>query len=225
MAKKNTGDDFFEDGDDTRELKKFDIKNLQSNIDNLLDSIKPIDQMIPDRQQMNALQLDIESHDYDRDIELIKIDASETLECLSNLYLTKAQMKSKNVNNVIKYDASLLSKLNFSMQCAERALIICMKQLDMGIADPEMYKAVSMFQKEMRDTVKQAQEILRKMKDFYKELKDEYSQIDAGNKILEEESAPKKIGQNITIIGDNKALNDIIEQKMNGDKFLETGKK
>lgn len=225
MAKKNQSDNFFEDSDDVRDVKKSDIKMLQSNIDNLLDSIKPIDDMIPDRQQLNALQLDIETHDYERDIELIKIDASETLECLANFYLTKTQMKSKNVNNVIKNDASLLSKLNFSMTCAERALIICMKQLDTGISDPEMYKAVSMFQKEMRDTVKQAQELLRKMKDFYKELKDEYSQIDAGNKLIEEENKPKKIGPNITVIGDIKALNDVIDKKMNGESFLESDKK
>jgi hypothetical protein len=192
------------------------VEVLQGNINSMLKTIdiKP-DDFFPDADLLPKLEIEIELHDYEKDIELIKIDSKETLECLANLYLTEEQMKTKNIYKIIKDDSLSLSKLNFSIEQSQRALISCMKQLDLGINDPEMYQAVAMFQKEMRDTIKLTYEIQRKMKDFYKELKSELQELNAG----ENEKIKVDDEDNYTIIGDPKMLNDLFE-KMKKDPTL-----
>jgi hypothetical protein len=183
------------------------VETLQGNIKSMLSTIniKPED-MYADKNLLPGLDIQVEKYDYEKDLELIKIDSKETLECLANLYLTEDMMKAKNVYKIIKDDASNLSKLNFSIQMGQKSLISCMNQLDLGVNDPEMYQAVTMFMKEIRDNVKMAYEIQRKMKDFYKELKEELQEINAG----EETIIPQE--NNYTIIGDPKMLNDLFDQ-------------
>lgn len=214
----------------TKEDIKKNVSELQGNINSMLDKIsaKPED-LFPDKDLLPNLEINVEYHDYDKDIELIKIESKETLECLANLYLTEEQMRAKNIYNIIKDDAKALAKLNFSIEQAQRALISCMKQLDMGVNDPLMYQSVAMFQKEMRDTIKQAYELQRKMKEFYKELKSELNEIEAGDKIKIEQP------DNYNIISDPKLLNNILEQyakdptllnmKQNKDNFKDNDDK
>jgi len=189
------------------------VTELQGSINSMLDTINiaPED-MFPEEDLLPGMNIEIEAHNYEKDIELIKIDSKETLESLANLYLSDEQMKTKNINKIIKDDAFALSKLSFSIECAQRALISCMRQLDMGVNDPDMYQSVAMFQKEMRDTVKMAYDIQKKMKDFYKELKNELTEINAGEDTNDEED-------NYTTIGDPKMLNDLFD-KMKDDPTL-----
>jgi len=192
------------------------VEELQGNINSMLDTIEitPED-MYLDKSLLPGLEIEIEHHDYDKDIELIKIESKETLECLANLYLTEDHMKTKNIYKIIKDDSMALSKLNFSIECAQRALISCMRQLDMGVNDPDMYQSVAMFQKEMRDTIKMTYDIQRKMKDFYKELKAELQEINAGEEEIIEED------DNYTVIGDPKMLNDLFEKMKEDPTLLE----
>lgn len=183
------------------------VVELQSSIDNMLDTLEtPVDDLFPSSDLLPDFNIQVEVHDYERDIELIKIESKETLECLANLYLNDETMKNKNIYKIIKDDSTQLSDLNFSISCSRRALIGCMKQLDMGVSDPLMYQSVAMFQKEMRDTIKMVYDLQRKMKEFYKELKEELSEINAG----EQQEIAETKGQ--TIIGDPKLLNDLFER-------------
>ncbi len=182
------------------------VAELQGNINSMLKTIsKQPDDMFAENDLLPGLDLNIVSHDYDKDIELIKIESKETLECLANLYLTEDIMKTKNVYKIIKDDSASLSKLSFSIEMAQRAMIGCMRQLDMGVNDPLMYQAVAMFQKEMRETIKMAYELQRKMKDFYKELKQELTEINSGEELEIDE-------EHYTVIGDPKMLNDLFEE-------------
>lgn len=194
------------------------INELKGNINSVLDSLdfEPSD-MVPSSDILPDVPgLIIEVHDYEKDIELIKIEAKETLESLANLYLTEDIMKTKNVYRIIKDDSISLSKLNFSIECSQRALISCMRQIDSGINDPDMYQSIAMFQKEMRDTIKLTYDLQKKMKDFYKELKEELKEIDVGDE------TPEATEDNYTTIGDPKMLNDIIKKfKENPDQFDE----
>jgi hypothetical protein len=207
--------------EDNYNRNKTDIKEsvaeLQGNINSMLDQInvKPED-MFPDKDLLPGLDIQVEYHDYEKDIELIKIESKETLECLANLYLSEEQMKTKNIYKIIKDDSTSLTDLSFSISCSKRALVNCMKQLDMGVNDPDMYQSVAIFQKELRDTVKMAYDLQKKMKDFYKELKTELQEINAGE---EEIITPD---DNYTVIGDPKMLNDLIE-KMKTDPTLLQG--
>ena len=188
---------------------KDSVDELQGSIDSMLDTIKNPDDMFLDPDLLPGIDLDIETYDYIQEIEIIKIDSKDTLESLANLYLDVEKMKNKNIYKIIKNDADALSDLNFSISMAKRALIGCMKQLDLGVNDPDMYQAVAMFQKEMRDTIKMTYDIQKKMKDFYKELKNELPEINGGVSEIEEEDTKE---DNYTIIGDPKLLNQVLEQ-------------
>jgi hypothetical protein len=202
---------------DKEEVLKQNIDELRGNIGQMLDEIEPINNLFPTMEELPGLDFNIEQYDYEKELEIIKIDAKDTLECLANLYLNEDNMKNKNINNIIKNDALQLSDLNFSISCARRAMIKCLTQIDQGVNDPEMFKAVSLFQKEMRDTIKMANELQKKMKEFYKELKEEITTINTGPEQIEDDPLEKK---NMTVIGDPKQLNDLIDKwKENPDSI------
>lgn len=177
MAKKKTNFDENLTNSDKEELEviyKQNISKLQDNIQNLLDTIdEPLGDMFPEiADNVQSLE-NVQVYDYDREIELLKIEAKDTLECLANLYLDKKTMRKKNISSIIKNDAMYLSNLNLTISLARRSIILAMQQLDIGVPDPEMFKALAPLQKELRDSVRSAQELQRKMKDFYKEMRDE----------------------------------------------------
>jgi hypothetical protein len=161
-------------------MKKDELNDYNNNMEELRNEIvmtqDELDfdpsEFFPDKNDID-LRLDIKIHDYEKDIELIKDECKETLECLANLYLDEKNMTSKNINNIIKNDALALSDLKFSISCSKRGLINLMKQIDNGIVDSELYQSVSSFQKEMKDGVKMLYDLQKNMKDFYRELSSE----------------------------------------------------
>ena len=193
------------------------VSELQGSINSMLKTIdkKPED-MYADSDLLPGLDIQIDNHDYEKDIQLIQIDAKETLVCLANLYLSEDMMKTKNVYKIIKDDAVLITKLNFSIECSQRMMISACKQVDMGVNDPAMFESISMFQKEMRDTVKMVYDIQRKMKDFYKELKGEMADINSG-----EEKFELNNEDNFTVVGDPKYLNNLMDQMKNDPNFMQ----
>jgi hypothetical protein len=46
---------------------------------------------------MLILNLKIEMHDYEKDLEVIREESKETLECLANLYLDEEIMMNKKI--------------------------------------------------------------------------------------------------------------------------------
>jgi len=175
MAKKNSEQNLTEaDKKEMESIYKQNISVLQDNIQDLLDTIdEPLGDSFPDITENIQEIGNIQTFDYERESEVLKIEAKETLECLANLYLDRKTMRKKNISNIIKNDATYLSTLNWQIAATKRSIIQAMQQNDIGIPDPEMYKAIAPMQKELRDSVKSAQEMQRKMKDFYKEMRDE----------------------------------------------------
>ena len=139
--------------DDFRELFQENIDKLKSQIEETQDELDfdPAD-FFPDKNDMD-LNLKIEMHDYEKDLELIREESTETLECLANLYLDEEIMKNKNINNILRNDALALSDLKFSISCSKRGLINLMRQIDNGSVDAELYQAVSLFQREMKEGI------------------------------------------------------------------------
>jgi len=192
------------------ELKKIklttNIENLKQTIKDLKDeSSMNINDLIPN----NILPgLNIEIYDYDKDIELIKEESEETLECISSLYLNDETMMNKNINRLIKNDADEIGDIKFSLSCAKRGLINCMTQLDSGSNDPEMHNAVNSYQKEIRESNKTIHDLLNKMKIFYKDLRDELktdNNINVGKELLDYD------GDDLKIV-DKSEMNRLIEQ-------------
>lgn len=147
-----------------------EMNGLNSQLD-----LNPED-LLPNIDILDSIQ-DIQIFDYDKEIELIREDSVETLACLSKLYLSAEDIEIKNLDNIIKNDAVALSDLQFTISCNKRALISIMKSIDTGITDPELFKSLSMIQKELRDTIKGSYELQKKMKEFYKGIRDELAEI------------------------------------------------
>ena len=208
-------------------------QQLKQNINSLVGEMNGLNQQLalnpedlfPDDELLPGLN-DIVLFDYDKEIEEIQADSEETLDCLSSLYLNAEDIEKRNINNIIKNDASALADLKFSLSCSKRGLINLMKQLDMGINDPLMYQSVGIFQKEIRDSIKMLYDIQKKMKDFYKDIKKEMAELNSGDIT----DGDKKIEDIKTIeeeetyhIVDFDNLNDQIESFM--EKGNDTNKK
>jgi hypothetical protein len=218
--KKSSQKDDWDKKEDKENINKKlnNISNLQDEINSMLEEIDTLpEDLIPPKDLLPGLDFEYTKYDYDRDIEIIKEDAKETLECVSSLYLNTDILKKKNVKSIIKNDSEQISDIKFSLSCAKRGLINCMKQIDAGANDPEMHQAVNAYQKEIRDSSKMINDLLTKMKSFYKELRDEYvhKEIIEQQKVEEEREALQQ--QHITnnsdlVIFDQKKINELLEQ-------------
>lgn len=210
-----------EDKNNIKNKLKNDINSLKENIEDLkTEGMTPIpDDLFPKDDILPGLNMEIEIYDYDKDIELINDEAEETLECISSLYLDDNTMLNKNINKLIKNDADEISDIKFSLSCAKRGLINCMKQLDAGSNDPDMHNAVNAYQKEIRESNKMIHELLNKMKIFYKDLRDELNideGINIGKEIKDKEEDLKLVNKS--------DFNDLIDQYKNDPTLLNNKK-
>lgn len=195
---------------------KADKEEFQESIERLKNEIvetqdeldfDPTD-FFPDTQNVD-LNLKIEMHDYEKDLEIIRSESKETLECLANLYLNEDTMTNKNINNIITQDALALSDLKFSISCSKRGLINLMKQIDNGSTDADLFQAVSMFQREMKEGINMLYKLQKDMKDFFKDLKGELKEINIGDVEVQD----KYKGLRITDRDINKSLDKIMKEK------------
>jgi hypothetical protein len=193
------------------------IKSLEGEMISLNQQLdlKPED-MFPNDNLLPGIN-DIEIFNYQEEIETIKQDCDETLECLSSLYLNPDILEQKNIIKIIRDDAAALADLRFSLFCSKRALINLMKQLDMGINDPEMYQSVGVFQKEIRDSIKMLYDIQKKMKESYKEIKSELTEINTGGDDIKEIEHTNSDDETYHIV-DFKKLNSDIDDYMKEKK-------
>lgn len=163
---------------------KLKIENFRKNINSLEGEMRSLNEqldlnpedLLASNDLLDSIQ-DIQIFDYDKEIQCIKEDSYETLDCLSKLYLSAEDINIKNLNNIIKNDAENLSDLKFTISCNKRAIVSIMKNLDLGINDPLMYSGLGAVQKELRETIKLSYELQKKMLTFYKDIRDELSQI------------------------------------------------
>lgn len=198
------------DNDLSKNKLKNSIDALKRNIQDLKNEndIPLPDDLYPSENILPGLNLEIETYDYDKDIQLIKEEAEETLECISSLYLTDETMMNKNINRLIKNDAEEISDIKFSLSCAKRGLINCMRQLDAGSNDPDMHNAVNAYQKEIRESNKMIHDLLNKMKIFYKDLRDELK-VDNDINVGKELGGTKE--EDLKLV-DKSEFNDLIDK-------------
>ena len=193
-----------------RDMLRNTISSLEGEM-NSLDSQLEINNydLSPTNDLLPKMELEYEIHNYEEEIADIENDCIDTLQCMSNLYLSDDDLQKRNIKKIVKNDALALSELKFSVSCSKRGLINLMKQLDMGINDPEMYMAVGTFQKEIRESIKMLYDLQKKIKDFYKEMKDDLNNMNSGEK---EEKKEENIGLGAGLhLVDKKQINKIID--------------
>lgn len=186
-----------------------ELKGLDENLD-----LNPED-LLPKGDLIDNIS-DIEVFDYEKELNEIKTDCEETLMCLSGLYLKDDDIEKRNIHNIIKNDANALADLNFSLSCSKRGMVNLMKNIDMGINDPELYKSLGIIQKEIRDTIKSAYDIQKKMKDFYKDIKEELKDINKGDEI-ENENYEEIPDEKTYIIMDMDKVHNELDQYRKGE--------
>ncbi len=164
-----------------KELAKNRIEELKKAVSDLKNEMIDPEELFPNIGTLPGLDMEMDIYDYEKDIQLVKEEAEETIACISSLYLNESIMTNRNINKLIKNDAEEISDIKFSLSCAKRGLINCMKQLDAGSNDPEMHNAVNAYQKEIRESNKMLHDLLNKMKDFYKDLRNELKTDDEIN--------------------------------------------
>jgi len=186
---------------DYRELFQENIEKLKNEIEETQEELdfNPSDFFPHNDIDLN---LKVEMHDYEKDLEVIREESKETLECLANLYLDEEIMNNKNINNIITNDALALSDLKFSISCSKRGLINLMRQIDNGSVDAELFTAVSLFQREMKEGIQVLYKLQKSMKDFFKDLKGELKEINVGesevhDKLKDYRIADKDINKSI----------------------------
>ena len=196
---------------DYREAFQENIEKLKSEIEETQDELdfNPSD-FFPENSNID-LNLTIEMHDYERDLEIIREESKETLECLANLYLDETIMNNKNINNIITNDALALSDLKFSISCSKRGLINLMRQIDNGSVDADLYQAVSMFQREMKEGIQMLYKLQKDMKEFFKDLKTELKDINVGE--TDTQTVDKYKGLRISDKDINKSLDRLLHEK------------
>jgi len=194
---------------DYREHFQENIEQLKNEIQEVQDELdfNPSD-FFPEVNGVD-LNMSIEMHDYERDLETIRDESKETLECLANLYLDEETMKNKNINNIITNDALALSDLKFSISCSKRGLINLMRQIDNGSVNADLYTAVSLFQREMKEGIEALYKLQKNMKEFFRELKGELKEINTG----EHEDKTKFRDMRITDRDINKSIDKILQDK------------
>lgn len=217
MAKKKApdDDDFLDFADDTTPIKK-KIGNLSGEISSFMNIVDlPLSDL---EMKGDMLDSTIIKYDFEKDIVQIKQESRDTLESLANLYISEDIKLDKNVHNIIEQHSEMMANLNFSISCAKMALVSCMSHIVDGKSkDPIMFQTVTMFQKEMRDTIKQAFELQSKMKTFYKDLKNEMAEINVGDEDDNEDDAQETENSGndtYTIFSDPRSMNDVVAKMM-----------
>lgn len=195
---------------DYREEFQNNIDKLRQEIEDTQDEISFNASDLFPKNDDDSLDLRVEAHDYEKDLEDIRGESKETLECLANLYLDEEIMANKNINNIINNDAMALSDLKFSISCSKRGLINLMKQIDNGSVDAELYSAVAQFQREMKEGINMLYKLQKSMKEFFKDLKDELKNINMGKTEVNDKYSGLKIA--------DKDINKSIEEALKSKK-------
>lgn len=199
-----TAKDFKESFQENIDRLKMEIEETQDELD-----FDP-SEFFPENNNID-LNLKVEMHDYEKDLEVIREESNETLECIANLYLDDTIMQNKNINNIIKNDALAISDLKFSISCSKRGLINLMKQIDSGSSDADLFQAVSLFQREMMNGIETLYKLQKNMKDFFKVLKEELKEINVGDADIEVHDKYKDL--RIADRDINKAIDTIMANK------------
>ena len=84
-----------------------------------------------------------------------------------------------------------------------------MRQIDNGSVDAELFTAVSLFQREMKEGINMLYKLQKTMKEFFKDLKSELKEINVG----ESENQDKLKDYRIADRDINKSIDKIMKTK------------
>lgn len=188
----------------SKEEKKKQMEELESLYREALNSSP---ELINNIQELPDIA-NIEVYDYEKDIEESKAEGKEVIDNMADLYLgTSPEVLNHPYIKKKKYhDANNSADMLFLKKMAKRALIVQLKQMDIGDTSHRNFETFYAGIKEMRDIVKQSTSTQNLQETFYKQLKDDLGLQIAP--IVNESSS----GDNSGTITSQKNLNDILKK-------------
>jgi hypothetical protein len=166
----------------------------------------------------------IETYDYDSDIESSIKKSTEVIESLVDLYFSDLPSLKKHsyIKNKIKEDASVYAETIFLSKMTRKNFITMLKQIDNGDNSARMYEVVNQTITQIRENAKFSSNQRNELEKFYKSLRDDVDEYDLKGVVTEKEETknPKKKSEPIpTDIVDNRSMNDMIKQALEGKNF------
>lgn len=204
--------------------RKDKLSELEALYQEALNSSVPEAQVVNELTDLANKLPEIELYDYDKDIKESKIEGTQVIENMANLYLgtTPEVLNHPYIKKKKEHDGINQADMLFLKKMAMRALIIQLKQMDMGDTSHRNFETFYSGIKEIRDIVKQSTSTQNLQETFYKQLKEDLN-ITAQPTVTEGTSG----NSNPSNITDAKNLNDVIrrmmEKKKSDEKDNESG--
>jgi hypothetical protein len=157
-------------------------------------------------------------YDYDKDLTESEREGVSAINNMADLYIGQSEQLVNHpyIKDKIKHDSVNHGDMAFLQKLTKRALILQMKQMDLGDNSSRSYEVLYSGIKELRENIKQGISTQNTIEGFYKAIKD-----DLGI------SSTPSLGENNSngggAIMDDKTLNTKLEEMMK--KGLAGGKK
>lgn len=204
--------------DKDRERLKDEFEKIQSEVNDVYD----LSEHLADLDDLPELG-NMELYDYDSDVQSSIEKSTEVIESLVDLYFGDLpSIKDHSyIKNKIKEDASVYAETIFLSKMTRKNFITMLKQIDNGDNSARMYEVVNQTISQIRENAKFSSNQRTELEKFYKELRndvDEYDLKGSDNKEDKKEK-PKKGSETPPDIMDNRSMNDMIKQALEGKNF------
>jgi len=201
--------------------KEEKINDLQSEFNRIQEENKDLDvsKYLATREDLPDLG-EIQIYDYDSDIEESKVQATEVLESLVDLYLgdNKTVIQHPYIQNKMKEDAQVYADTIFLQKMTRKNFLTQLKQVDNGDSSARMHEVINQSISQIRDNIKFSQNQRTELEKFYKEMRIDLglNEISESNEIKnnKSEKEDKKDGQ----VFDSRNLNNMIDSYLKNKK-------
>jgi hypothetical protein len=151
---------------------------------------------------------ELELYDYDNDITDATVEGRDVVQNMAGLYLNNNEevLSHPYIKKKIEHDATNHGDMLFLRKMAQRALIMQLKQLDLGDTSPRHFETFYAGLREIREINKQSTATQSLVETFYKTLKED---LGIQDKPMSSTVEGANEDSNIT---DQKALNNKLDE-------------
>lgn len=203
--------------DKERDRLKDEFEKIASEVNDVYD----LSQHLADMDDLPDLG-NIELYDYESDIQSSIEKSTEVIESLVDLYFSDLpSLKNHSyIKNKIKEDASVYAETIFLSKMTRKNFISIMKQIDNGDNSARMYEVVNQTVSQIRENAKFSSSQRTELEKFYKELRNDVDEYDLKGDVSVENTPKEKKKENTSPdIVDNRSMNDMIKQALEGKNF------
>ena len=197
--------------------KEEKINDLQTEFNRIQEENKDLDvsKYLAKREDLPDLG-EIQIYDYDTDIEDSKVQATEVLESLVDLYLgdNPGVTEHPYIMNKMKEDAQVYADTIFLQKMTRKNFLTQLKQVDNGDSSARMHEVINQSISQIRDNIKFSQSQRTELEKYWKGMRKDLglNEIAESNELKntqaqDQNPETKKDGQ----VFDSRSLNNMID--------------